>query len=81
MKPMTLILATTLGLGATAGAMTAQTEGDADGNGTYSYDELVVAFPDLTEETFLTMDTDADGAIDDTELAAARAAVLVPAEG
>jgi len=81
MKNLPLILAATLGLTVSAGAMSAQTELVADGNGTYSYDELVAAYPDLTEETFLTVDSNADGAIDDAELAAARAAGIMSAEG
>ena len=81
MKTLSLILATTLGLTATAGAMSAQTELDADGNGTYSYNELIAAFPTLTEETFLTIDTNADGAVDDNELTLARDAGLFPGDG
>lgn len=47
---------------------------DTDGNGTYSMEELVAAYPDLTEETFKAIDANADGAVDAEELAAAVAA-------
>jgi len=52
---------------------------DTDGNGVYSMEELVVSFPDLTEENFVAADTNADGAIDMEELAAAVAAGHIPA--
>jgi hypothetical protein len=47
---------------------------DADGNGTYSLEELMVAYPTLTAEVYATIDTNADGAIDAEELAAAQEA-------
>jgi hypothetical protein len=52
----------------------AQEVADADGNGTYSLEELTVSYPDLTAEVYATIDTNADGAIDATELAAAQEA-------
>ena len=72
-----LILAAILGLGATAAAAQTMVE-DADGDGVYSMDELVVAYPALTEDLFGTIDGNGDGAIDPEELAVAEAAgVLV----
>lgn len=72
-----LILAAILGLGATAAAAQTMVE-DADGDGVYSMEELVVAFPSLTEDMFGTIDGNGDGAVDPDELAAAEAAgVLV----
>ena len=58
------------------------TVADADGNGAYSMEELLVAFPALTEDAFKAADLDADGAISAEELTAAEAAfaALVPAE-
>ncbi len=50
----------------------AQEVADADGNGTYSMEELVAAYPDLTAEVFTTIDSNADGAVDATELKAAQ---------
>lgn len=76
-KRWKLILAALLGLGATAAAAETMVE-DANGDGVYSMEELIVAFPDLTEETFGTIDGNGDGAIDAAELAAAEeAGVLV----
>lgn len=72
----TITLAALFGLGAAA-AM-AQVV-DEDGNGTFSMEEMQAAYPDLTEETFAEIDSNADGAIDADELAAAEAAGLLPA--
>ena len=77
-KRMQLILAALLGLGATAAAAETMVE-DTDGNGTYSMEELVVVYPDLTEDLFGTIDVNADGAIDPEELAAAEEAGVLTA--
>ena len=71
MKKSNIALAAILAFGATAAAAQTMVE-DTDGNGTYSMEELMVAFPDLTEETFATVDTNADGQVDADELAAAE---------
>lgn len=52
----------------------AQTVEDMDGDGLYSMEELKVAFPDLSEEIFAAVDTNADGMIDPDELTAAQEA-------
>ncbi|WP_264210197.1 EF-hand domain-containing protein [Leisingera thetidis] len=53
---------------------------DADGNGTFSLEELQLAFPDLTAETFTTIDANADGEADAAEVSAAiEAGVLTQA--
>jgi hypothetical protein len=44
---------------------------DADGNGTWSLVELQAVWTDMTEEAFTGIDTNADGAVDATELQAA----------
>ncbi|KZY46935.1 hypothetical protein A3731_08720 [Roseovarius sp. HI0049] len=44
---------------------------DADGNGSYSMDEMTAAFPELTEDQFVEIDTDASGDVSEEELAAA----------
>lgn len=76
MKRWKIIFAALLGLGATA-AMAAEVE-DANGDGVYSMDEVKVAYPDLTEEVFGTLDANGDGALDADELAAGvTAGVLV----
>jgi hypothetical protein len=59
-----------------AGAAVAQDApavADADGNGTYSMEELLVAYPALTAEGFASIDANTDGAVDAEELAAAVA--------
>lgn len=53
------------------------TVADADGNGTYSLEELVVSYPDMTQEVFVAVDANADGAVSAEELAAAVAAGTV----
>lgn len=62
-------------------AMESITEADTDGNGTYSLEELQAAFPDLTEETFATIDANADGEADLAEVKAAEEAGLLPTAG
>ncbi|GAA5067134.1 EF-hand domain-containing protein [Roseibacterium beibuensis] len=52
---------------------------DTDGDGAYSYEEMLAAYPDLTQELFDEADANADGAIDADELAAAREGGLFPA--
>lgn len=52
---------------------------DADGNGTYSFDELKAAFPDLTDEVFKAADANADGQLSADELKAAQDAGKIPA--
>lgn len=73
-----------LGLAATAAlatVATAATEMDTDGDGMYSFAELLVGAPTLTEETYTVMDANADGAVDPDELSAAQEGGLYPAEG
>ncbi|MBK5933101.1 EF hand domain-containing protein [Rhodovulum imhoffii] len=61
-----------------AGAAVAQVE-DVDGDGVYSLDEILAVYPDLTEETFAEIDTNADGVVDADEMAAAVEAGLLGA--
>ncbi len=68
------VLALTFG-----GAAFAAAHLDTDGDGMMSYDELLVAYPDLTEETYGEIDTDDDGAVSADELTAAVEAGTVPA--
>lgn len=66
-----LMLAVLIGMGATAVAAQTAVE-DTDGDGMYSMEELATAYPDLTEERYLELDANADGAVDAEELAAAQ---------
>jgi hypothetical protein len=76
-----LTLAFTAGVAALAmSPALAQDIADADGNGTYSLEELMVTYPALTAEVYATLDTNADGAIDATELAAAQEAGTLKVE-
>lgn len=83
MKNIALTLATLLGLTAVpAVAQDLPEIADADSNGIWSLTEMQTAYPDLTEEVFLTLDTNKDGGVDMAELTAAVAAgTLVAKEG
>ena len=72
----TFALATAIALTAT-GAFAAG-EMDTDGDGAVSFSELVAVHPDVTEETFLSIDTNADGLASEEELTAAMDAGLLP---
>ena len=50
---------------------------DTDGDGVISFDEMVVAYPDLTDEVFAVIDADADGAVTEEEMQAAVDAGIV----
>jgi hypothetical protein len=76
MKKFALALATISAFGVVA-ANAEVVVADADNNGTYSLEELVVSYPDLTQEVFVTVDANADGAVSPEELAAAVAAGTV----
>lgn len=55
---------------------------DTDGNGTWSLAELQAVWPDLTDEGFAAVDTNADGAADPVETQTAwDNGVLKPVEG
>ena len=51
---------------------------DADGDGLVTFDELLVAMPTLTEETFTTLDANGDGMLDAEEIAAAQESGVIP---
>ena len=51
---------------------------DANASGGYSQEELMAAYPDVTEDIFIAMDTDESGEVSDDELAAAMDASLLP---
>ncbi|MDQ2089184.1 EF-hand domain-containing protein [Marimonas arenosa] len=50
---------------------------DANGNGTYSMDEMVAAFPELTADDFAEIDANSDGEVDSVEYADAIAAEII----
>jgi hypothetical protein len=80
MKTTALLLASIVGLAAVpAFAQDAAAPADTDGNGTWSLEELQASYPELTEETFTSIDANTDGAVDQAELAAAMADGLLPA--
>ncbi len=51
---------------------------DADENGSYSFAEMQMAYPALTEEQFVALDTDESGELSAEELTAAMDAELLP---
>ncbi|WP_255449565.1 hypothetical protein [Shimia ponticola] len=79
LKPLTA-LAAAIGLTATAYAMTMDETVDANGDGVYSLEELQAVLPDLTEDTFIVVDTNEDGLIDEAEFAVASEAGIFPPE-
>lgn len=72
-----------LALASAAFAQTALPEvPDTDGSGSWSLTELQVVWPDLTDEGFFAIDTNADGAVDPAELQAALDnGVIIAPEG
>ena len=63
---------------ATSAAAFAMTEIDTNGDGGVSYEEMLAAYPNVTEADFFNADTDGNGMIDEAEMAAARDAGLWP---
>ena len=54
---------------------------DANGDGLVTFDELLAAVPTATEESFVAIDKNGDGALDAEEYAAAEADGLLPVSG
>ncbi len=83
MKNIALTLATLIGLSTVpALAQDLPEIADTDSNGIWSLTEMQSAYPDLTEEVFLSLDANKDGGIDMAELTTAVAAgTLVAIEG
>lgn len=83
MKNIALTLATLIGLSTVPATGQDLPEiADTDSNGIWSLTEMQSAYPDLTEEVFLSMDANKDGGIDMAELTTAVAAgTLVAIEG
>ncbi len=80
MKTLALTLA--LGVAATGTAFAQGiTDMDADGDGMLSITELQATYPTLTEEGFIAIDANADGAVDEAELTAAVEAGTLTSDG
>lgn len=56
----------------------AASEIDSNGDGLLTLDEVQAVFPEITAESFAAMDTNADGALDDSEVVAAQDAGVMP---
>ncbi len=75
---MKKVLFTTTALVAFAGAaFAAVSDVDSDGDGVASFSELSAAYA-ISEEDFITIDTNGDQVVDDAELAAAQEAGIIP---
>lgn len=72
-KIAALITVTTLA----TSALAQSTLEDTDGNGAFSYAELSIGYPNLTEDVFVHMDTDESGDISPDELSAGLSAGLL----
>lgn len=59
----------------------AQAEMDANGDGVFSYEEMLTVYPELSEDVYTSIDVNTDGAIDAAELAAATEAGVLPSQG
>ncbi len=55
-----------------AGTAIAQELTDTDGSGAFSMEELMTAYPNITEDVFVLIDANGDGAVDADELTAAQ---------
>lgn len=78
-KTFGILMILALPLAGLALAMTgASAEYDANGDGVLTIDEVQAVFPDLSVETFTAMDLNADGALDEQEIAAAQEAGVMP---
>lgn len=80
MKMILMNAAAVCVLAVAATAMSAQTEMDTNGDGFLSQDELLAAYPSMTEQDFAAVDADADGAVSLDEMKAAEEAGLLPTE-
>lgn len=82
MKKTAIALAVAFGLSAAGGALAQPLDFnalDADQNGEITLEELQVAIPDLTPESFAMLDTNGDGVLSAEEFAALTATTEVPA--
>lgn len=80
MKTTALILALLTGMGATAALAMETSVEDANGDGVYSKEELIAAFPELSDENFEMIDANGDGQVDTAELESAEEEGWLPAD-
>lgn len=78
-RKSTMILPVALLALATSPLMAQDAEIDVNGDGMYSYPELQVVMPDMTEDEFTVLDANGDGLLDADEIAAGTEAGLLPA--
>lgn len=81
MARFAMVLLALAGLSVIAFSVNAGTERaklDVDGNGMYSFDELLVAYPTLGETTFNAVDFNGDGFLTEAEIKAAVDAGVLP---
>lgn len=69
-----LNIATVVAVVAATAAFAQSSVEDSDGDGAYSMEEVMVVYPDLTEDVYALLDTDGDGTVDAEEVAAAEEA-------
>lgn len=62
---------------AVLGGMALAAPVDADGDGVYSMDEVMTAYPDMDEDTYAQIDTDGNGDISMEEFDAALEAGII----
>ncbi len=77
---MTLIALTVTGLSVAGLPAWAATEVDANGDGVMTLDEVQAVYPEITAETFASVDMDADGALSDEEMVAAQEKGIIPSD-
>lgn len=80
MKKLILTLVAGLIPAGMASAQTTLADMDADGSGSLSLMEMQATYPSLTEDQFVALDINADGALDEAELAAATGSDAVVTE-
>ncbi|MEL7100884.1 MAG: hypothetical protein AAGM84_18815 [Pseudomonadota bacterium] len=70
---LSLIAVPAFAMGAGAGDV------DANGDGVLTIDEVQAVYPEVSTDAFTAMDLDASGTLDESEVAAAQEAGMMPA--
>ena len=71
-------VATVVTLSISTPAMAQDAKIDLDGDGMYSYPELLEVLPELSQDDYIVMDVNGDGLLNADEIAAATEAGLLP---